>query len=117
MGVPGACGPDDAEDGLAAVDLPLAALQVLLGRPFRSDSGCLSHGWPWFLPRRDSATGSSANNGPRIVQDVVSVFSTRLDGRLAPTRSNDVKEPAFRQVIDYISEHLTEPVACPDRNR
>lgn len=97
----------------AAFDVPPATLQSLLGEPFPSDRGYARLAVGFARQVLEDPELLHGSNGPRIVQDIVGLFTTMLAGQLLPAADTDPTEPVFRRVVEYLSEHLAEPLDLP----
>lgn len=97
----------------ASFDLAPAVLQSLLGEPFGADSGYARLVVDFARSVVDDPDLLRGPNAPRIVQDVVGMFATMLAGQLVPAEHTDASEPAFRRVVEYVSQHLADPLDVP----
>lgn len=97
----------------AAFPLAPASLRPILGQPFSSHDGFARLAVGFAQDVLKDSDLLARPTAPRIVQNVVDLFATMLAGRLAETHSDDPTQPAFRRVIAYIAEHLTQPLGLP----
>lgn len=91
-----------------AVDLPPAALRPVTGRSFPSHTGLARLVVPFAEDMLRDPSLLVGQTGTRIVQNLVSLFTTVLVGELDLVNGRDRSAPAYRRVVDYIAEHLTE---------
>jgi AraC-like DNA-binding protein len=92
----------------AAVDLAPSALRPLAGRSFASDQGFARLVVPFAEDILRDPSLLVGQSGTRIVQNIVSLFTTMLVGELDLAAVRDRSGPAYRRVIEYIAEHLAE---------
>ena len=91
-----------------AVEVAPATLEPLIGRSFPSDRGFARVVVPFAEQVLNDPRLLSSQNGTRIVQNIVSLFTTMLLGELDLKSGQDRSGPAFRRAVDYITEHLAE---------
>lgn len=93
-----------------AVDVAPATLTPLIGHSFRSDRGLARFAVPFVEQVLTDPALLSGQSGTRILRDIVSLFTTMLLGELDLEATGDRSRPAFMRVVDYIAQHLADPL-------
>ncbi|GAA3880718.1 hypothetical protein GCM10022381_23720 [Leifsonia kafniensis] len=92
----------------AALDLAPAALRPLVGRSFASDVGFAKLVVPFAEDVLNDPSLLAGQSGTRIVQNIVSLFTTMLVGQLDLAAGRDRSGPAYRRVVEYIARNVNE---------
>lgn len=93
-----------------AVDVTPQTLHPLIGHAFPDSRGLARLAVPFARQVLDDPELLIGQNGTRILRDIVSLFTTMLLGELDLHEASDRSRPAFLRVVEYLAEHLAEPL-------